>query len=160
MPVHVRLQRKGAKKRPFYRIVAVDSRRARNSRYLENLGTYDPIKTPAEVNIFEDKMTKWLNEGAQPTDTVRSLLTQIGFVEKYEKAKAGEDVSEIALKTTIKERKKRTRKMKKAAVAAETAKTAAAEEAKKATEAVKAEEATKEAASSDENDTPSEETKE
>jgi small subunit ribosomal protein S16 len=118
LAVHVRLQRKGAKKRPFFRIVAVDSRRARDSRYLENLGTYNPIATPAEIKIDEEKLSKWLNDGARPSDTVRSLLTQIGFLEKYHKAKAGEDVSAMVVRTTIKERKKRTRKVKKAAVAA------------------------------------------
>ena len=70
------------------------------------------------MKLFEDKLTKWLDDGAQPSDTVRSLLTQIGFIAKYEMAKKGEDVSEIALKTVIRERSKRTRKVKKAAVAA------------------------------------------
>lgn len=117
MAVHVRLLRMGAKRRPFYRIVAVDSRRTRDGSYLENLGTYNPIANPAEVNIHEDKLSKWLDQGAEPTDTVRSLLTQIGYMEKRERAKRGEDVSEVALRTTITERKKKTRKMKKAAVA-------------------------------------------
>ncbi len=117
MAVHLRLLRIGAKKRPYYRIVATDSRRARDGRFLEIVGTYNPIAQPAEVNVHEDKLTTWLNQGAQPTDTVKSLLTQIGFIEKYHKAKHGEDVSEIALKTAITERKKKTRKMKKAAVA-------------------------------------------
>jgi small subunit ribosomal protein S16 len=108
----------GAKKRPYYRIVAADSRRARDGRFLETLGTYHPITKPAEVTVAEDKLIKWLDQGATPSDTVSSLLTQIGFTEKYLKAKRGEDVSEIALKTVITERKKKTRKMKKAAVAA------------------------------------------
>ena len=108
----------GAKKRPYYRIVAADSRRARDGRFLERLGTYNPITKPAEVTVAEDKLIKWLDQGATPSDTVSSLLTQIGFTEKYQKAKRGEDVSEIALKTIITERKKKTRKMKKAAVAA------------------------------------------
>jgi small subunit ribosomal protein S16 len=107
----------GAKKRPFYRIVAADSRRARDGRFLEVLGTYNPITRPAEVKVHEDRLTKWLNDGAVPSDTVSSLLTQIGFAEKYHKAKAGADVSDIEIRSTIKERKKKTRKMKKAAMA-------------------------------------------
>lgn len=117
MAVHLRLLRMGAKKRPYYRIVAADSRRARDGRFLEIVGTYNPITQPAEVNVHEEKLTTWLNQGAEPSDTVRSLLTQIGFIEKYHKARRGEDVSEISLKTAISERKKKTRKMKKAAVA-------------------------------------------
>ncbi len=151
MAVHIRLTRMGTKKRPFYRIVAADSRAPRNGRYLEILGTYNPITKPAVINLFEDRCSKWLNEGAQPSNTVSSLLTQVGFTEKYLRAKKGEDVSGVILKTTIKERKKKTRQMKKAALvqaeaakAAEEAKAAeaakAAEEAK-AAEAVKAEEA-------------------
>jgi len=129
----------GKKKRPFYRIVAADSRRARDGRFLEVLGTYNPIERPAVVTVQEDRLSYWLNEGAEPSDTVASLLTQIGFVEKYNKAKAGADVSDLQLKTTITERKKRTRKIKKAAIAktqaTEAEAVAKAEEAKKAAEA-------------------------
>lgn len=135
MAVHLRLRRMGKKGRPFYRIVAADSRRARDGRFLETLGTYDPITKPAVVTIVEEKITKWLNEGAVPSDTVHSLFTQIGFLEKYHKAKRGEDVSEIIVKTHITERKKKTRKVKKAAIAqaAETtAETAGATEEKSA----------------------------
>lgn len=117
MPVHIRLRRMGAKKRPFYRIVAADSRRAREGSFLEILGTYNPIAKPAEVKVFEERVTKWLDRGAIPSNTVGSLLTQIGFTEKYHKAKKGEDTSEIGLKATIRERPKKTRKMKKAAMA-------------------------------------------
>jgi small subunit ribosomal protein S16 len=124
LSVHVRLLRMGAKKRPFYRIVAVDSRRARDGSYLENLGTYNPITTPAEVIVREQQLSQWLDRGAEPSETVRSLLTQIGYMEKRERAKRGEDVSEVALRTTINERKKTTRKMKKASLAAEAATTA------------------------------------
>ena len=118
MPVHIRLRRMGAKKRPFYRIVAADSRRARDGSFLEILGTYNPITTPAEVKVFEDRVASWLDQGAIPSDTVGSLLTQIGFTEKYHLAKKGQDTSEMILRTTIKERPKKTRKMKKAAVVA------------------------------------------
>lgn len=117
MAVHIRLRRMGAKKQAFYRIVAADSRRARDGRFLEILGHYNPITKPAKVTVHEDKLTKWLDEGAIPSDTVGSLLTQIGFTEKYTRAKRGEDVSGVELKGTITERRKRTRKMKKAVVA-------------------------------------------
>lgn len=117
MAVHLRLLRMGAKKRAFFRIVAADSRRARDGRFLEVVGTYNPIVKPAQVTVMEDKVSKWLNDGAEPTDTVKTLLSQIGFIEKYNKAKRGEDVSAIALRNSIKERAKKTRKMKKAAIA-------------------------------------------
>jgi len=117
----------GTKKRPFYRIVAADSRRARGGSYLENLGTYDPITKPAAVTLAEEELTRWLDLGAIPSDTVWSLLKQVGFSTKYEKHKKGEDVSEITLKTTITERPKKTRMMKKAAVAADAAATAKAQ---------------------------------
>jgi len=117
LPVHIRLRRMGAKKRPFYRIVAADSRRSRDGRFLEILGTYNPITKPAIVEVHEDKMTKWIDDGAVPSQTVATLLTQIGYTEKYLKAKKGEDVTEVKLRNTITERKKKTRKMKKATVA-------------------------------------------
>jgi small subunit ribosomal protein S16 len=122
----------GKKKRPFYRIVAADSRRARDGRFLEILGTYNPIERPAVISVKEERLTYWLNEGAEPSHTVGSLLTQIGFTEKYEKAKGGADVSEITVKTTITERKKKTRKVKKAIIAKAQAAEAEAEAAKKA----------------------------
>jgi len=108
----------GAKKAAFYRIVAADSRRARDGRFLEVLGTYNPIEKPALVSLFEDRLTKWLNTGAVPSDTVGSLLTQVGFMDKYLKAKAGVDVSAVAVKTTIKETNKRRKKTKAAAAEA------------------------------------------
>lgn len=128
----------GAKKRAFYRIVAVDSRRARGGSYLENLGTYNPITKPAEVKVSEEGLIRWLDRGAVPTDTVWSLLRQIGFSTKYQQYKKGEDVSEVTLKTTITERPKKTRKMKKAAVAAE-AEAKVKAEAKPAAETAEAE---------------------
>lgn len=125
----------GKKKQPFYRIVAIDSRKARNGRFLETVGTYNPITNPARVELHEDLMTKWLNDGAIPSDTVASLMTQVGFTEKYHRAQKGEDVSAIEIKKEITERKKRTKKLKKAAVAAEEAEKKAAEEKAAATKA-------------------------
>lgn len=129
MSVAIRLRRMGKKKQPFYRIVAIDSRKARDGKFLETVGTYNPITKPATVNLHETLLTKWLDDGAVPSDTVSSLMTQVGFTEKYHRAKKGEDVSGIELKTSLKERKKRTQRMKKAALAAAEAKEKAAEAA-------------------------------
>jgi len=85
--VKLRLKRMGAKKKPFYRIVASDSRNPRDSREIETVGTYDPAKTPAIVNIDEEKALKWLHNGAQPTDTVRGLLSKQGILTKFAQGK-------------------------------------------------------------------------
>ena len=74
MAVKIRLRRMGAKKAPFYRIVVADSRYPRNGRFSEEIGYYDPAKTPVTVQIDAEKAKKWMSNGAQPTDTVRSLL--------------------------------------------------------------------------------------
>ncbi|MCA9539872.1 MAG: 30S ribosomal protein S16 [Myxococcales bacterium] len=74
MAVHIRLQRFGAKKRPFYRIVAADSRAKRDGRFIEQLGTYDPMKDPVELRITADRLEHWLSVGAKPSDTVASLI--------------------------------------------------------------------------------------
>ena len=78
--VKIRLKRMGAKKAPFYRIVVADARTPRNGKTLEELGTYDPAKNPAVVNIDADAARKWLANGAQATETVRSLLRRTGVV--------------------------------------------------------------------------------
>ena len=87
MAVKLRLKRMGAKKRPFYRIVAADSRSPRDGRFIEIVGTYNPITTPAEINVKEELAMKWLNDGAQPTSTVKSLLSQAGIMEKFHNEK-------------------------------------------------------------------------
>ena len=79
MAVKIRLQRYGSKKRPFYRLVAADSRQKRDGRYLEIIGTYNPTTEPATVKIDEEKANKWLSVGAQPTDTVKNLFTKAGM---------------------------------------------------------------------------------
>lgn len=117
MAVHIRMRRVGRRNRPYFRIVAADHRRARDGRFLEVLGTYDPVVKPAVVKLFEERLSHWLNEGAEPSDTVRTLLRQVGFTPKYLKAKKGEDVSTIEVRPTITERRKKTRRMKKAVVA-------------------------------------------
>lgn len=87
MAVKLRLKRMGAKKRPFYRIVAADSRSPRDGRFIEIVGTYNPIMEPAEVKINEEVALKWLNDGAIPTDTVRDLLSKQGIMKKFHESK-------------------------------------------------------------------------
>ena len=77
----------GAKKAPFYRIVAADSRSPRDGRFIEVIGTYNPTKEPAIITIDEEKALKWLNNGAVATDTVRSILSKEGIIKKYQDAK-------------------------------------------------------------------------
>ena len=74
MSVKIRLARHGAKKRPFYRIVVADNECPRDGRYLENVGTYNPLKDPAEVTLKSERIEYWLGQGAIATDTVKSLL--------------------------------------------------------------------------------------
>jgi len=76
MAVKVRLARLGRKKKPFYRIVVANSEAPRDGKFLEIVGTYDPLKDPVEVVIKHDKLQAWLDRGAQPTDTVKSLLAK------------------------------------------------------------------------------------
>jgi len=87
MAVKLRLKRMGAKKRPFYRIVAADSRSPRDGRFIEEVGYYNPIVEPKEVKIDETKALKWLNEGAIPTDTVRDLFSKQGIMKKFHESK-------------------------------------------------------------------------
>ncbi len=87
MAVKLRLKRMGSKQRPFYRIIAADSRSPRDGRFIETIGTYDPIKKEDNITVDEEKALKWLNNGAQPTDTVRSILTQTGVWSKYKNKK-------------------------------------------------------------------------
>lgn len=79
--VKLRLTRLGDKKAPFYRVVAADERYPRDGRFLEVIGTYNPLTNPSEIKIDTDKAQKWLSNGAQPTDTVRDLLVKVGVLE-------------------------------------------------------------------------------
>ena len=81
MAVKIRLKRMGMKKHPFYRIVVADVRSPRDGRFIEEIGYYDPMKQPAEINIDNEKAAEWMKNGAQPTDTVRSLLKKSGAIE-------------------------------------------------------------------------------
>jgi small subunit ribosomal protein S16 len=87
MAVKIRLMRLGAKKNPFYRVVVADSRFPRDGRFLDILGTYDVTRNPAVVELNEEKAIEWLNKGAQPTDTARSLLSKEGIIKKWDDAK-------------------------------------------------------------------------
>ncbi len=78
MPVKIRLARHGAKKRPFYRIVVADSEAPRDGRFLETVGTYNPLHDPAEVTFKSDRIQYWIDKGAIPTDTVKSLIRKEG----------------------------------------------------------------------------------
>ncbi|PET74115.1 30S ribosomal protein S16 [Priestia megaterium] len=89
MAVKIRLKRMGAKKSPFYRIVAADSRSPRDGRYIEVVGTYNPVVQPAEVKIDEELALKWLQNGAKPSDTVRNLFSNEGIMEKFHNVKLG-----------------------------------------------------------------------
>ncbi len=80
MSVKMRLTRLGDKKNPFYRIVVVDSKVARDGAYVELLGTYDPLKNPAEIKLDKEKAAKWIANGIQPTDTVKAILVREGLL--------------------------------------------------------------------------------
>ena len=88
MAVKMRLTRMGDKKSPFYRIVVVDSRKARDGEYIEKVGHYNPTSQPAEVVIDEAKAKDWLGKGVQPTETVKSYLVNAGVMEKSSKLSA------------------------------------------------------------------------
>lgn len=79
MPVRIRLMKFGRKKRPFYRVIAADSRAPRDGKFLDILGYYDSLKEPFEFKVDEEKVKKWLERGAEPTETVKALLKRIGM---------------------------------------------------------------------------------
>ncbi len=90
MSLKLRSQRYGTKKKPFYRIVATDSHNPRDGRFIEIVGTYNPLTQPATVKFDEEKVMKWLGNGAKPTDTVKSLLTREGLIVKFINSKKAE----------------------------------------------------------------------
>lgn len=81
MAVKIRLKRMGAKKAPFYRVVVADSRYPRNGRFIEELGYYNPLTTPVDIKIDVEKAKTWVEKGAQPTETVKTLLKKAGMTE-------------------------------------------------------------------------------
>ena len=101
--VKIRLKRMGAHKKPFYRIVVADSRNARNGRFIEEIGYYDPLKQPPVIKVNSERAEYWLGEGAQPTDVVRDLLKKSGVEKtkgKAAKAKAEAAPAEEAVEAT------------------------------------------------------------
>lgn len=95
MAVKLRLTRMGRKKRPFYRIVAIDSRKRRDGAYLDKIGHYDPLTRPATLVIDHDVAVKWLNNGAQPSDTVKNLFRRDGVMLRWDMSKRDYDQAKI-----------------------------------------------------------------
>ena len=87
MSVKIRLKRMGSKKRSFYRIVVADSRSPRDGRFIETVGTYNPLTEPEQVTLKEEAIMNWLSNGAQPSDTVRNILSKQGVMKKFHEAK-------------------------------------------------------------------------
>ena len=87
MSVKIRLKRMGSKKRPFYRIVVADSRSPRDGRFIESVGTYNPLTEPETVTLKEDQIMSWLNNGAKPSATVKNILSRQGIMKKFHEAK-------------------------------------------------------------------------
>jgi len=129
--VKIRLRRTGTKKKPSYRVVVTDSRMPRDGRFIEIIGHYNPRTEPVTVQIHEDRVLHWLSVGAQPTDTVRSLLKNSGTLERFARLKAGEDMEKLladAQKTRQKNRAQADESEEVAATAAATAEETPAEE--------------------------------
>ncbi|MBM6613684.1 30S ribosomal protein S16 [Desemzia sp. RIT804] len=87
MAVKIRLKRMGSKRNPFYRIVVADSRSPRDGRFIEEIGHYNPVAEPVQVKIDEESVLKWLSNGAQPSDTVRNILSREGIMKKFHDSK-------------------------------------------------------------------------
>ena len=110
MPAKIRLQRHGKKGQPFYHIVIADGRAPRDGRFIEKIGTYNPVTVPAEINLNFDKALDWLNKGAQPTDTVRSILSKKGVMLKkhlmigVQKGAMTAEQAEVKFQTWMKEK--------------------------------------------------------
>lgn len=88
MAVKIRMKRMGSKKSPFYRIVVADSRAPRDGRIIEQIGIYNPVQEPKQLEINEELALKWLGNGAQPSDTVRNLLSSKGIMQKFHESKS------------------------------------------------------------------------
>jgi small subunit ribosomal protein S16 len=95
MSLKIRLRRMGSKKKPFYRFVAIDSRMARDGRFVEIIGYYDPMTAPPKIHVEEETLFKWLGRGASPTVNVASLLRRVGSLQKWELMKAGVSGAEL-----------------------------------------------------------------
>ena len=110
MPAKIRLQRHGKKGQPFYHIVVADARSPRDGKFIEKLGTYNPLTNPAQINIKFDRALYWYSVGAQPTDTARSLLSKTGVMMKYhlmrgvQKGAMTEEQAEVKFQNWMKEK--------------------------------------------------------
>jgi len=149
--VRLRLQRHGAKKRPFYRVVAADKRAPRDGRFIELLGTYDPLVEPPAVRLNKARVDYWLGGGAQPSETVNALIQKLESGNAIDLSAAGADhkakkASAAAKKATIESMRAQTRKALEEAAKAAEAEAKAAAAAPPAEEAAPAEEAPAEAA--------------
>ncbi|KUO95616.1 30S ribosomal protein S16 [Ferroacidibacillus organovorans] len=89
MAVKIRLKRMGAKKAPFYRVVVADSRYPRDGRFIEEIGTYNPLTEPAQIQIKEERALYWLQTGAQPSDSARNLLSKVGVMKQMHERRQG-----------------------------------------------------------------------
>ena len=93
MATRIRLRRMGAKKRPYYRVVVADQRSPRDGRFIENIGKYHPLEDPSLIEIDEERALHWLRVGAQPSETVRTLMSKVGIWDRFvaERPSAGKD---------------------------------------------------------------------
>lgn len=186
MAVKMRLTRMGRKRRPFYRIVVADERSPRDGRNIESIGTYNPVVDPPEIRVAEDRVFYWLDNGVQPTDTVRSILKGEGLLHKrflqkrgfdedrlseemkkwevlqIEKKRQAEAAAEKALKDNqkIKEKEEKAKAEEEAKAAAEAKAAEVAEEPVAETESVQEPEAVEEPANAASETSPAEEVKE
>jgi small subunit ribosomal protein S16 len=89
MSVKIRMTRMGSKKKPFYRINVADSRAPRDGRFIETVGTFNPLVAENQVTLKEDRILEWLGNGAQPSDTVKNILSKAGIIQKFHETKYG-----------------------------------------------------------------------
>jgi small subunit ribosomal protein S16 len=87
MALKIRLKRMGMKKAPFYRLVVAEATAPRDGRFVDEIGTYNPVRQPAVITVDEEKALKWLANGATPTDTAKSILSKVGVMKKFDEAK-------------------------------------------------------------------------
>lgn len=104
--VRIRLRRVGLKKQPSFRVVAADKEAPRDGRFLEILGFYNPRTEPATISLKEDRIYDWLDKGAQPSESVRQIFGAVGFYDRYERYKKGEDVESLMQEVAEEEAKR------------------------------------------------------
>jgi small subunit ribosomal protein S16 len=146
VPTTIRLTRMGRKKRPFYRLVVLDSRKRRDGAYLANLGYYNPFTDPHEINLHPDEIVSWLQKGATVSETARSLLKSEGVLYRFSLMKQGLDEAEIEAKVAAWKTSAEANRLKKVEAKAAAAKAKAEAEAQAEKEAAEKEAAEKAAA--------------